>query len=219
MRPRILDIWGNPPDPALLGMVARHLEEGGLVAMPTETVYGFGCALQAGAIQEVQRLKGRGPEKPFLVLVPGPETVSDLSWTPRARELALAFWPGALTLILRDPKEVFPPGVRSQDGSVALRVSSHSVARGVVETLGEPVVSTSANPPGGLPALTASQAEETAVILGAGDDVWILDGGSLSPSDPSTLVDCTGSEPVVRRPGALSLNHLRRILPDIHGPS
>ena len=219
MEPRLLEVWGDPPDSTLLGMVARHLEGGGLVAMATETVYGFGCGLQPEPLKEVQRLKGRGPGKPFLVLVPSPEAVGGLAWTPPAREFAEVFWPGALTLILNDPEKTFPKGVRSAKGTVAIRVSPHPVARGVVEALGGPVVSTSANPPGGLPALSAREAMETAIALGAGEDLWVLDSGPLDPSDASTLIDCSGPEPVVKREGAIPIQRLRCVLPELDGPS
>ncbi len=219
MEPRLLEVWGEPPDQDLLEVVARHLEGGGLVAMPTETVYGFGCALQEAALKEVKRLKGRGPGKPFLVLIPGAESVPDLSWTPEAREFASVFWPGALTLVLKDPKRRFPRGVRSVVDTVAVRVSPHPVAKGVVEALGAPVASTSANPPGGVPALTAREARETAAALGAGSDLWVLDSGPLRPSASSTIIDCSGPEPVVKRAGAIPVNRLRCVLPGLSDPS
>jgi len=219
MEPRFLEMWGDPPDPELLGMVARHLEGGGLVAMPTETVYGFGAALHDQAVKEIQRLKARGPEKPFLMLVPGVESVSELTWTPEALEFAKLFWPGALTLVLKDPKGLFPPGVRSAEGTVAIRQTPHPVARGIVEALGQPLLSTSANPPGGVPSLTAQEALDTALALGAGNDLWVLDGGSLESSEPSTVIDFSGSEPVVVRPGSIPVNRLRCVLPDLAGPA
>jgi len=219
MEPRLLKVWGDPLDAGLLGMVARHLTSGGLVAMPTETVYGFGGALKETALKTLQRLKGRGGEKPFLILVPGVESVSELGWTPVALALAEVFWPGALTLVLRDEGNRFPPGVRSAQGTVAVRQSPHPVAKGVVETLGEPVVSTSANPSGGVAALSAGEALETARALGAGDQLWVLDGGPLPPSRPSTIVDCTGPVPVMLRAGSIPLNRLRCVLPDLEGPA
>lgn len=218
MEPRLLEMWGNPPDPELLGMVARHLEGGGLVAMPTETVYGFGAALQDPALRDLTRLKARGPEKPFLVLVPGVESVSELAWTPEALEFANIFWPGALTLVLSDPDGLFPTGVRSAKGTVAIRQTPHPVARGIVEALGQPLISTSANPPGGVPSLTAQEARDTAVALGAGGDLWVLDGGALDPSKPSTIIDFSGSEPVVVRSGSIPVNRLRCVLPNLEGP-
>jgi L-threonylcarbamoyladenylate synthase len=219
MGPRILEMWGDPPDPELITMVARHLESGGLVAMPTETVYGFGAALSEKAVKEIQRLKARGPEKPFLVLVPGMESVAGLTWTPQARDLAGTFWPGALTLVLEDPDGIFPPGVRSSLGTVAIRQSPHPLARRIVEALGQPLISTSANPPGGVPSLSAQEARDTAIALGAGADLWVLDGGPLDPSEASTVVDCTGAEPVVARDGSIPLNRLRCVLPGLAGPA
>jgi L-threonylcarbamoyladenylate synthase len=217
MGPRTLEMWGDPPDQELITMVASHLRGGGLVAMPTETVYGFGAALKGKAVKEIQRLKVRGPEKPFLVLVPGLESVSGLSWTPQARDLADTLWPGALTLVLEDPQGLFPLGVRSADGTVAIRQSPHPLARGIVEALGEPIISTSANPPGGVPALTAQEAWETARSLGAGDDLWVLNSGPLDPSQVSTVVDCTGPEPKVLREGSVPINRLRCVVPGMGG--
>lgn len=219
MEPRLLEVWGDPPEANILAMVARHLDSGGVVAMPTETVYGFGSALRDGAIREVQRLKVRGMDEPFLVLVSGPQAVPDLEWTPLARELSEIFWPGALTLILRDPHRRFPPGVRSLDDKVAIRHSPHPMAMGLVEALGEPIISTSVNPPGGVPALTAQEAMEISRSLGGGVNLWVLDGGRLPPSEPSTIIDCSEDEPVVVRAGSIPLNRLRCVLPGLEGPN
>jgi L-threonylcarbamoyladenylate synthase len=219
MGPRLIDMRWDEPDQAVLGLVAGHLAEGGLVAMPTETVYGFGCVPEIPPLTELQRLKDRGPEKPFLLLIPRAETVPELEWVREARELAAVFWPGALTLILNDPTERYPAGIRSSTGGVAVRVSPHPLAESVLTRLGGPLVSTSANGPGGLPALSAEEALATAKELGADDRLWVLDGGPLSPSESSTIVDCTGSMPVIRRLGAIPLNRLRCVLPEIHESS
>lgn len=218
MEPRLLDVSVRPPDRGLMEDVAIHLRGGGLVAMPTETVYGFGCIAEEGPIGKIQKLKGRGPEKPFLVLIPEAGAVPALEWRAEALELARAFWPGALTLVLGDPLGTFPEGIRSPEGGVAVRVSPHPVARAVVESLGGPVVSTSANAQGGSPALVAEEVLSTARGLGAGADLWILDGGPLSPSDSSTIVDCLGPTPSVRRAGVIPINRIRCVLPEIHGP-
>ena len=218
MEPRLLEVLGDPPEADILAMVARHLDSEGVVAIPTETVYGFGSALRDRAIREVQRLKGRGMDQPFLILVSGPQAVSDLEWTPLATELSEIFWPGALTLILKDPHRRFPPGVRSLDGKVAIRHSPHPMALGLVEALGEPIISTSVNPPGEVPALTAREAMEISRSLGAGGNLWVLDGGRLPPSHPSTIVDCSRAEPVVVRAGSIPVNRLRCVLPGLEGP-
>jgi L-threonylcarbamoyladenylate synthase len=199
-------------------MVARHMRAGGLVAMPTETVYGFGALLRPGLISRVQQLKARDHDSPFLVLVAGPESVPELEWTPWAREFAKLFWPGSLTLVLPDPQGRFPLGVRSAAGTVAIRQSPHPLARGLVEALGEPILSTSVNPPKGIPALTAQEAMETAVSLGGGTDLWVLDSGPLPPSEPSTIIDCSGPQPLVVRAGSIPLNRLRCVFPELENP-
>ena len=108
----------DPRDRAQLDRIATHLEEGGLLGYPTETVYGFGAGVTPRGIRAVRRLKGRDDTKPFLVLVPdrSSEDVTRLDWTPSALALAEAVWPGALTLVLRDPGARYPEGVRSAGG-------------------------------------------------------------------------------------------------------
>ena len=216
MGPRLLDMRWEDPDAGALASVARHLQGGGLVAMPTETVYGFGCVPEEAPLSALRRLKDRGLDKPFLLLIPGIWAVPQLDWVPDARELAQVFWPGALTLILADRGGSFPPGVRGPEGGVAVRVSPHPLAGAVVRALGGPMVSTSANAPGGQAALSAREALMTAEGLGAGEDLWVLDGGDLPPSDPSTIIDCTGPRPMVLRAGAVPTHRLRCVLPEIH---
>lgn len=218
--PRRLDAGrGTLPDPATVEMVVKHLKAGGLVALPTETVYGFSCIPEPGPLAKIMQLKNRDRDKPFLLLIPSVESVAELDWPREARELAQVFWPGALTLILADPGSRFPPGVRSPSGGVAVRVSPHPLAAALVEGVGRPLVSTSANLEGGEPALTGEEAFETAKTLGAGADLWVLDGGPLPPSDPSTVIDCTGASPRVLRSGAIPVNRVRCVLPEIHGTS
>jgi L-threonylcarbamoyladenylate synthase len=214
--PRVLDLRWGLPTPRILAEVTDHLTAGGLVAMPTETVYGLGGLATRGPLRRLQKMKDRGPDKPFLLLIPSVEAVSQLRWVPWALELAKVFWPGALTLILEDPDRSFPQGVRSAEGGVAVRVSPHPLAQAVVNHLGGPLVSTSANTPGRPPALTGSEALSAVRELGADEGLWILDGGPLRPSDPSTIIDCTGSTPVVVREGAIPKNRLRCVLPKIN---
>jgi L-threonylcarbamoyladenylate synthase len=215
MGPRILDFHGGLTDPDLVREVVEHLLGDGLIAIATETVYGYGCALRPEAIGKVLELKARDVEKPFLVLVPDLDSTSMLEWTREARELAEVFWPGALTLVLRDPSEHFPAGVRSAGGTVAIRMTPHPVASSIVETLGAPIVSTSANPPGAVPARSAVEAMEAAVRQGAGSELWVLDSGPLPPSTPSTIVDCSGGDAKVVRDGVIPTNRLRCVLPGI----
>jgi L-threonylcarbamoyladenylate synthase len=215
--PRILDLRATPPADADLGPVVAHVRRGGLLAYPTETVYGFGGACTAESVSRLGALKRREEGKPLLVVVRGLDEVAALRWTEEARELARIFWPGAVTLVLEDPEGIFPPGVRSAVGGVAVRVSPHPLVDALLERLGAPLTSTSANVPGEPPARSGPEAARAAEALGAGEEMLVLDAGTLPASGPSTIVDCTGARPVVVREGSVPLQRLRCALPDIHG--
>ncbi len=216
-RPRILDLRHIPAADADLGMVAEHVRSGGLVAYPTETVYGFGGTCTGGSVARLVALKRREKGKPLLVVVRGVDELAGLRWTEEALELARIFWPGAVTLVLGDPDGIFPPGVRSPTGSVAVRVSPHPLVGALLERLEAPLTSTSANVPGEAPARSGAEAAAAASALGAGEEMLVLDAGTLPASGPSTIVDCTGTHPVVVREGSVPLQRLRCALPDIHG--
>ena len=214
---RVLDLRAGPVAAAEIAPAVEHVRSGGLLAHPTETVYGFGGLATVEGVAALRRLKGRTDEKPFLVLIPSAEAVPELEWTDDARELASVFWPGALTLVLADRSGTFPPGVRGPTGGVAVRVTSHPVTRLLVEGLGLPLTSTSANAPGGPPAASRDEAIAVARAAGAGAELVVLDAGRLAESAPSTVVDCTGRTPVVVREGATPVHRLRCVLPGIHG--
>lgn len=209
---------GAPPMPVrggALDPILEHLRRGGLLVYPTETVYGLGGIPRRGIVARIAALKGREPGKPMLILIPRRESVADLVWPEAATELASVFWPGPMTLILTDRESRFPAGVRSPSGGVAVRVSPHPLVKAIVEGLDEPIVSTSANEPGGVPALDVREAMRTAEALGVGEDLWVLDGGDLPSSLPSTIVDCSGGVPTVLREGSVPLAQIRRVLPDL----
>jgi L-threonylcarbamoyladenylate synthase len=212
--PRVLDARAGPPEPEELEALAAHVLSGGLVAHPTETVYGFGGLATPESIAALRRLKP-GRASPFLLLVPSADAIRELAWTPEARELASVFWPGALTLVLADPSDSFPAGVRGESGGVAVRVTSHPLTRALVERLGRPLTSTSANLPGDPPATSGDAALAVGRAAGAGAELWVLDAGRLPPSEPSTVVDCTGPVARVVRPGATPVHRLRCVLPEI----
>ncbi len=215
--PTLLDLRGSGLGRAALGPAAAHLARGGIVAYPTETVYGFGGPCTPAGVARIQRLKRRSGEQPLLILLRGPEDAVGLRWPDEARTLASVFWPGPLTLVLSDPDRIFPDGVRSKEGTVAVRVSPHPLVAALLEFVATPLTSTSANVPGGPPALTAQDALDAAMRLGAGEEMLVLDGGSLPPSGPSTIVDCSGDVPVVVREGSVSASRLRSALPEVHG--
>ncbi|MEC7847512.1 MAG: L-threonylcarbamoyladenylate synthase [Gemmatimonadota bacterium] len=215
MTPRVIDVRDTTRAAHTLDSVLEHVSGGGLLAYPTETVYGFGGVLTRSVIEGLVALKGRDRAKPMLLLVPDREAVSDLTWTPEAIELAEVFWPGSVTLVLSDPGVRYPDGVRGPAGNVAIRVSPHLLVRELVRGLGGPILSTSANRSGEAPALDAQSALGAAVAAGAGEELWVLDGGDLDPSRPSTIIDCSGPVPVVLRQGAVPLGQVRCVLPGI----
>jgi L-threonylcarbamoyladenylate synthase len=214
--PLLLDLRGIDPADADLTAPVAHLRGGGILAYPTETVYGFGARGTVGGVDRVRAPKGRDDDKPFLVLVRSIGEVEDLAWTEEAMELARIFWPGSLTLVLGDPRRRFPPGVRSPSGGVAVRVSPHPLVLRLLEELGEPVISTSANPPGGAPASSGAEAHAAGVALGAGSELLVLQAGVLPFSRPSTIIDCSGDRALVVREGTIPVSRLRCALPEIH---
>lgn len=213
--PQRLDLRADP-DPDLTDVV-EHVRRGGLLAYPTETVYGIGGSVTDSAVRALSAFKGREAAKPFIALVESRAAVSDLAWTAAASDLADIFWPGALTLVLADPSGIFPAGVRDEGtGAVGVRVSPHPLVASLLGALHAPLTSTSLNVPGAPPARSGTEAVEA--VRGLGDaDVLVLDVGTLPPSAPSTIVDCTGPEPVVLRQGAVPTERLRCAIPEVHG--
>ena len=217
--PRLVDvrsILAGDPD---VEPILEHLRGGGLVMYPTDTVYGLGGVPSGEVVTKLGALKARPSDKPMLMLIPGRETAGDLVWTDEASRLADIFWPGSVTLILADPQARFPLGIRSDSGAVAVRVSPHPVVKSLVDGLGGPLISTSANLPGEPPALDGHGAMEVARTLGLGEELWVLDAGSLPPSPPSTIIDCSGGSPVVVREGTVPVGRVRCVLPEIEAAS
>jgi len=197
---------------AALPRAVAHLREGGLIAYPTETVYGLGSRARVPDVQAVARLKGRRPDKPFLLLVADRDMAEaqGLAFSESASALARAFWPGPLTLVLPGGSGRLPDVLRGPEGGIAVRWTSHRGMARLVRELGEPVTSTSANLPGSPPAPGAAAIiRDFAPAVEAGT-LLVLDGGVLGNSPPSTLVDCTQPTPRLIREGALTLGELRR---------
>jgi L-threonylcarbamoyladenylate synthase len=195
--------------------VAEHLHAGGVIAYPTETVYGFGSTLWPEALADLAALKSREAARPFLLLVRSAEDLARVRWTEAGRRLARAFWPGALTLALPAEEGAYPPGVLSAEGTVAARVSPHPAPTAILGAVREPITSTSANLPGERPALDADEVLDVVYALAAFDSVLVLDGGRLQPSPPSTIVDCSREPPRVLRLGAIPLEALRAVVGEI----
>lgn len=199
--------------------VVVHLVKNGLIAYPTETVYGFGSTAAAPSVAKLAALKGREPGKPFLLLVSdlGMLRGVGLRLTDTAERLAAAYWPGPLTMVLPGGEGLLPAVLRGPEGGVAVRWTSHTGIAALISSLGSPITSTSANRPRQHPALSGREVAESFADAEASGELMILDAGNLQPSPPSTLVDCTGMRPRVIRVGALSPDRLRAIVPALEG--
>jgi L-threonylcarbamoyladenylate synthase len=189
-----------------------HLAAGGLLAYPTETVYGLGSRARAPEVQALARLKGRRLDKPFLLLVADRDMAEaqGLGFSESATALARAFWPGPLTLVLSGGSGHLPDTLRGPEGGIAVRWTSHRGIARLVRALGEPLTSTSANLPGSPPAPGAEAIRRDFAPAVEAGTLLILDGGVLGNSPPSTVVDCTQSSPRLVREGAVTLAELRR---------
>ena len=202
---------------AALPAVVTHLARRGLIAYPTETVYGFGSVTATAAVERLSALKKREPGKPFLVLVSNRRMLEGvgLRLTDAAERFAAAFWPGPLTLVLPGGEGILPDALRGPEGGVAVRWTSHPGAAQLIQTMGSPITSTSANRPGQPSLLEAPAIERTFAAAVADKTLLVLDAGVLPHSPPSTLIDCTGSAPRVVREGAISWQRLASIVPSL----
>jgi L-threonylcarbamoyladenylate synthase len=187
-------------DPRTLRRAQRVLREGGLVAFPTDTVYGLGAeVLNREAVAKLYVVKGRAEEKAIPVLA---ASANDLSTVTRpfpamAACLAERFWPGPLTMVVERMPDL-PPELSPYD-TVAVRVPDHDIALALLRATG-PLAVTSANRSNGPSSLSA---EEVLAALGGAFDL-LLDGGSTPGGTPSTVVDCTQDGPQILRAGPIS---------------
>ena len=195
-----------------LEAAASAARRGDLVVLPTDTVYGLGCdAFNPHGVAALLAAKGRGRDMPVPVLVGSPETVEGLAYglSKAARDLVEAFWPGALTVVVRhQPSLAWDLG--DANGTVALRMPLHPVAIELLRIVG-PMAVSSANRSGSAPATSAAEAEAQ-----LGDSVAVyLDAGTSGAAVPSTIVDVSGPVPRLLRLGAIDLATLRTVAPDL----
>ena len=192
--------------------VRDHLGGHGILAYPTETVYGLGSAADVASLARLAAMKGRQAGKPFLLLVSGRAMAerSGLVFTPAAHALAESFWPGPLTLVLRGGEGKLPDALRGPEGGIAVRHTSHKAVARLIALLDQPLTSTSANRPGLPPAPGAEQIVAMFRPEYQAGELLVLDGGTLGNVPPSTIVDCTSARPSLIREGALPRAELRR---------
>ncbi|MDO9129049.1 MAG: L-threonylcarbamoyladenylate synthase [Anaerolineales bacterium] len=194
--------------PSTLPRALAILRGGGLVAFPTDTVYGVGAlAFDAAAVEKIYEAKGRSTEKAIPILLG--DTADLEKVTAQASEMALRlaarFWPGPLTLVV--PKHPSIPDALSPLPTVGVRVPDHPVARALLRAAG-PMAVTSANLSG---QASPSTAEEVLVQL-VGRIALIIDGGKTPDGVPSTVVNCAGAEPQILREGPITLAQIKAIL-------
>ena len=192
------------------------LQSGELVVLPTDTVYGIAAdAFSPTAVNALLAAKGRGRDMPVPVLVGSWRTMEGLvdELGPLARQLVERFWPGPLTIVVRSaPSLAWDLG--ETRGTVAVRMPLQPVALEVLNATG-PLAVSSANRSGMPPAVGAQDAERQ-----LGDSVRVyLDGGPAGDPVPSTIVDLTGDRARVLRAGALDLDTLRGVIPDLEDPA
>jgi L-threonylcarbamoyladenylate synthase len=208
--PLILQVSPESPERAVLERAAGVIHGGGLVAFPTETVYGLGAdALNPAAVRRIFEAKGRPSSNPLIVHVASVEAARALTttWPETAGRAAAAFWPGPLTLVL--PKRTgIPDEVTAGLPSVAVRIPGHLVAQALLEVVGRPLAAPSANRSLRVSPTTAGHVARS---LGARVDL-ILDGGPTGVGIESTVLDLTGPIARVLRPGTIGVNALRAAL-------
>lgn len=205
-------------DDAALAEAAEVLRRGGLVAFPTETVYGLGAdATDDRAVVRVFEAKGRPRFNPLIVHVASPDAAAEVAaFDARARELAARFWPGPLTLVLPRSSGC-PVSLLASAGldTVAVRIPDHPVALALFRATGRPVVAPSANRSGAVSPTTAAHVAES---LGDAVDL-ILDGGPCRIGIESTVLDLSGPRPVLLRPGGITAEALERLLGPLDRPA
>ncbi len=197
------------PIPQALAQAAELIRRGGLVAFPTETVYGLGAnALDAEAVARIYRAKNRPFASPLIVHVADEAAARALTtdWPAHAHQLAARFWPGPLTLVLKKA-EIVPDLVTAGLDSVAIRVPSNQVALALLRATGVPIAAPSANRFTELSPTTAQHVAE-----GLGEEVdLILDGGPTEVGIESTVASLWRTPPVVLRPGMISQHELETV--------
>ncbi|MEN3048340.1 MAG: L-threonylcarbamoyladenylate synthase [Candidatus Caldarchaeales archaeon] len=204
------------PEREAIEEAARVIRSGGLVAFPTETVYGLGAdALNPDAVARVFEAKGRPPDNPLIVHVADPESVHLLASKvpPVAERLIREFWPGPLTLVLRRT-ELVPAVTSAGLDTVAVRMPDHPVSLELIRASGTPIAAPSANRSGSPSPTTADH-----VMRDLGGLIeMVLDGGPTEIGVESTVIDVTVEPPEVLRPGGLPVEDVERVIGRVKVP-
>jgi L-threonylcarbamoyladenylate synthase len=209
----VLTVDPRSPDASAIAKAAACLRNGGLVAFPTETVYGLGVhALDASAVRRLFDAKSRPASDPLIVHVASLSDVSPLvaEVSPIAESLARRFWPGPLTLVM--PKSAQVPGeVTAGRETIGVRVPSHMVAGALLDAASVPIAAPSANL---FSRPSPTSAEHVLQDLDGRIDI-VIDGGPTHVGVESTVLDISGAVPTILRPGAVTVDMLREVVPSV----
>lgn len=189
------------------------LKQGGLVAYPTDTVYGLGaCVILPQSVERVYRVKDRPRKMPFPWLLADTSDIAKITETisPEAQLLIDRFLPGSLTLVLPKSKSL-PDEITAGTGTIAFRIPDHPVPQTLIKELGTPIIGTSANISGKPSPLTADEVKEQ---LGDSIDL-VIDGGRCPGGKESTIIDLSGEKPVLLREGAISKEEIESVIDNI----
>lgn len=209
----VLKTSPDQPDEAVIAQAAQVIKEGGLVGMPTETVYGLAAdATNPQAVKKIFEAKGRPQDNPLIVHIADVEDVSrfgrDIS--KEARALMEAFWPGPMTIILKKT-DLVPDIVSCGLDTVGIRLPSNPIARAFIRATGTGIAAPSANTSGRPSTTSAAHVYEDL----KGKIPCIIDGGDCTIGVESTVIDMSGDRPTLLRPGGLPLEDIQKIVPEV----
>ena len=216
IRTEIIEVNAKYPEPEVIERAAKLLHDGEIVVFPTETVYGLGAdAFQPAALERIFAAKGRPFSDPLIVHIADEHELELLTTTipTEAKLLAREFWPGPLTFILPKGSRV-PHLVTAGLETVAVRMPRHPVALALIRALGSPIAAPSANR---FMHISPTTAHHVYTDL-SGKVPLILDSGPCEIGVESTVLDLCSDVPRILRPGGISLEALRTILPDVQPP-
>ncbi len=213
MKTKVIKIDQNNIEKDKLIYAANIIKNGGLVAFPTETVYGLGAnALNSKAVNNIFKAKGRPSDNPLIVHVADSKSIDNLvlKVLPGVQKLINKFWPGPLTLVFRK-SSIIPDEITAGLDTVAIRMPSHPIALALIKESGLPIAAPSANSSGRPSPTLANHVIEDL----SGKIDLIIDGGPTDVGLESTVLDTTSIPPSILRPGAVTIEQLRKELEEV----
>jgi L-threonylcarbamoyladenylate synthase len=214
-----MNIRIEAPSDHAIECAVEHLKSGGLVGLPTETVYGLAAStLDADAIDSIFRVKGRPSDNPLIAHVWGPDDAKVIvdGWDERCDLLASAFWPGPLTMVLHRSSSV-PSGASGGRSTLAVRSPEHPVARRLLQAFSGPVSAPSANRSGGISPTSADHVAAEFEEVDSDGTLLIIDGGPCALGIESTVIDLTSPVPRVLRPGSITNEMIQEVIGEVDG--